>query len=574
MGFFLRAFWHRVGIQDWDQNLGYSEIARQSILTYHQWPLWNPYECGGVSYVGNAQMDLYSPFLIIHLLFGPIVGYKLQFIFSIVIGLFGFYLFIRSYKSTFVGAVVGSISIMLSGAFIIPFAVGMTQFMSFCFFPYIFLFVNKALIHGEGRYAVLSAILLTVIFFLGFHYFVLLLVGLFVYLLIESVSLRSVKPLLLYLCICVLFLLLCSIKLLPAITLMKTYPRFVQDEITSGYSISTLWFSLTSEEQNFVKFSGVGSSTANFWNGRSYGIDENGMFIGYIGVMLLIIGLLTHARTYKKLTLFLFIFGWLAFGYNMIPSLYAVLHAIPVLQFFRVAQRYRYIFLIPVSVFIGLGYSWLTKRLHNSIYVKCIHFVVILVITICLLQINTAIFPVSFLITLADNSVANTAEFSRQCVGQTYLQPKIPISDNRFIPWSTLYPAVINNNGAPDVCITYPVRNKTQCTSDLMYRGEMYLAQEAGTLVSTHWTPNVISAKMQIDADDTFVVNQNYDQGWWVFENNRSISRAQSLQGLVAHPVDHLTEKVVFVYLPISFLFGTVLSVLGVFCCVFVYRRK
>ena len=43
------------GIYDWDQHFSYHEVPRETLLTYHQFPFWNPYNCGGNVMLANMQ---------------------------------------------------------------------------------------------------------------------------------------------------------------------------------------------------------------------------------------------------------------------------------------------------------------------------------------------------------------------------------------------------------------------------------------------------------------------------------------------------------------------------------------
>jgi len=49
-----------------------------SVAHFHQLPLWNPYECGGTPMIGDPQSRVLTPFFLIHLLFGPVVGIHLE----------------------------------------------------------------------------------------------------------------------------------------------------------------------------------------------------------------------------------------------------------------------------------------------------------------------------------------------------------------------------------------------------------------------------------------------------------------------------------------------------------------
>ena len=50
-----------VGISDWDQHLFYYGSVLQSVVAYGQWPLWNPWYCGGNVLWQNPQVALLSP---------------------------------------------------------------------------------------------------------------------------------------------------------------------------------------------------------------------------------------------------------------------------------------------------------------------------------------------------------------------------------------------------------------------------------------------------------------------------------------------------------------------------------
>lgn len=41
------------GILDWDQHFFYHAVPRATLLEHHQFPLWNPYQCGGNILLAN-----------------------------------------------------------------------------------------------------------------------------------------------------------------------------------------------------------------------------------------------------------------------------------------------------------------------------------------------------------------------------------------------------------------------------------------------------------------------------------------------------------------------------------------
>ena len=55
------------GIHDWDQHFFYNAVPRKSLLKYHQFPLWNPYYCGGNVMLANPQSAFLSPLFIVEI---------------------------------------------------------------------------------------------------------------------------------------------------------------------------------------------------------------------------------------------------------------------------------------------------------------------------------------------------------------------------------------------------------------------------------------------------------------------------------------------------------------------------
>ena len=89
------------GISDWDLHLFYHEVPRISVLGYGQVPLWNPYACGGSVMLANPQSRFMTPFFALHLMFGAVVGIKLEILLHLVLGIFGTYLAAHAKKLNF-----------------------------------------------------------------------------------------------------------------------------------------------------------------------------------------------------------------------------------------------------------------------------------------------------------------------------------------------------------------------------------------------------------------------------------------------------------------------------------------
>jgi len=60
------------GVRDWDLHIFYHAVPVSTILDYHQFPLWNPYHCGGSPLLAHPQSSFLSPTVLFSLIFGVV----------------------------------------------------------------------------------------------------------------------------------------------------------------------------------------------------------------------------------------------------------------------------------------------------------------------------------------------------------------------------------------------------------------------------------------------------------------------------------------------------------------------
>lgn len=81
LSIFLIPLWRRIfflGTADWDQHLFWQEAARTTLLQWKEFPLWNPWYCGGNVLLAHHHSRFLYPGFIIELIFGVLVGYKIS----------------------------------------------------------------------------------------------------------------------------------------------------------------------------------------------------------------------------------------------------------------------------------------------------------------------------------------------------------------------------------------------------------------------------------------------------------------------------------------------------------------
>src|SRR5262249_42928065 len=93
--YLLRDLGRAALAQDWAFSLTLVWGIWNSIVNFHQLPLWNPYKCGGIPMIGNPQSRILTPMLLLHLIFGPVVGSHLEVPIHMAIGFAGAYVLAR-----------------------------------------------------------------------------------------------------------------------------------------------------------------------------------------------------------------------------------------------------------------------------------------------------------------------------------------------------------------------------------------------------------------------------------------------------------------------------------------------
>lgn len=547
------------GIQDWDHHLAFAQVARFGILRYGQIPLWNPYHCGGISHIGNPQADLLYPLSVFTVFLGPAAGYKLLFALHLIIGLVGFYIYARSRGLRVLGSAVTGLTYMLSGLYTVPFAAGMTQFMSVAYIPYVLYFFEKSRKRTPVYFAGVSGAFLALMFFQGFQYFYIPIAGMFILSVVWAVAEHSRKPVVLW-CVAVLsFVLLSAVKLIPSVQMLQKYPRVVGNEYVSGYSLKSLWYSLADPGQEFTAFMSVGRYARDAVAGISYGLDENGMYIGIGLVLVFLLGMSRYVRRHTDLVVLLVLFLWISFGYNINPSPYGLLRDIPVFQMTRVAQRYRFMFMVPVAVFAGLGADLVYRRFRRS--ASAIRPLLVIAGTLYFIHVtyvNTALFPRALGVPpLVDTESRNA--FVQRCTYYEYDRTGVS-GHHEYSAWGPEFPTVLNNQGITQGCVhVFPVDPAPICLEKDIYRGETYSERRNGTADISYWSPDRVVVRASFRADDFLIMNQNYDSGWKARVNGADMPVA-SRDGRTGVFLSGGSYTVEWQYLPDGVVVGAVLT--------------
>src|SRR5271155_193999 len=82
-------------LNDWDLNMEMLWVPFHTIVHFVQFPLWDPYKCGGIPLLANPQSIYLTPLFALDLLLGPEIGVHLEVVAHIAIAFAGAYFLAR-----------------------------------------------------------------------------------------------------------------------------------------------------------------------------------------------------------------------------------------------------------------------------------------------------------------------------------------------------------------------------------------------------------------------------------------------------------------------------------------------
>lgn len=548
-----------LGVEDWDMSLFKLAVPRVTLLHYGQFPLWNPWEGGGLTVIGHPESRFLFPTFLLNLLFGPVLGVKLEIVLHYFLGLWGTYELARKYALGSVAALVASCIYMLSGMCSLSLASGMSMFMAAALIPWTVFFFLRA--QHDSRFAIAAGGALALMFLDGGVIFTM--ITLVILCLHASLDLvleqkeprRVVRALAL---VGISAFAFSAVKLLPALELLREHPRHLDDY--SGYSVSSLIDALIVRGQTLGT---IVEDEKGFWRGGSYGIDENGMYVGILGVALILVGVAVRPFRLRVLALTSLLLFWLSFGDRAPVAIWPMLHQVPPFTSMRVAQRFRFGAMLGAAMFAGCALDWMTSRMairygfRNSIK-RRFGLAVLATLAIDLLVVNSRPFARAFPIPPPSLEAPSTFRQIRALPihgEQGFLPGTAELSST--VAWSSLYPALLMNLGTiagrdPMLIGVFPAAKPSEAPE---YRGEAYLEDTDGEATIERFSPNRLRIRVTAKAAGVLVINQNHVSGW-----HSSAGVVSSRHGLLSVPIRAGEQSVDLYYLPTSFVLGASIS--------------
>ena len=560
----LRSF-HYWGHMDWDQFTFWNAVPRETLLHYKQFPLWNPYANGGNVLLAHPDSPFLSPFYGLVLLFGPIIGLKIELIIHLIVGLLGMFLLSQHLKLTRFSSYFSAFIYMFSSIYVLHLSEGQTEWFALSYVPWAFMYFLMGM---ESHKKILGTIaFLTLMIFTGVYVFNIFIIFLIIYVLLKSAHLKSILPLKLFIIICIGTFCLSAVKLLPMLEFLNQYPKFIDQKI-SGVEFDTLLKILLSRDQASMRVQ-QWDTTYIPGKGFIFGWHEYGAYIGIIPLLIACFGISKNISKRWPLLLTASAMLFISLGNASPIKLWNLIHMLPVYKSLTVPSRYIFGFIFPIAIFAGYGLNSLEELFLKLFKNRKILWHRLIVLSIVLFVLGDLIL-VNFPIFMTTFRLKPFQLIKRDQFVQSFDKVNFYAENESR---SSQMPIFLSNRGVLDAyeCVNI-TRGDVLIESDPNYKGEAYFEFPDGKIIQKYFSPNKIILSFNLKRQNKIILNQNYYVGWKV-EKSGLTYKAQSYNGLISFPVTTEDKEITFYYFPLSFLISLFIS-LFTFIIMCIYGSK
>ncbi|HEY1587047.1 MAG TPA: hypothetical protein VGH63_15235 [Polyangia bacterium] len=522
---------------DWRLFETWLEAGRRSVLWYHQFPLWNPWTCGGQVYLANPQSLVATPTFPLVLLFGTALGAKLTLVAYYFCAFDGMYRLARSYEISVPSSILAAVLFGTGGWLALHFAEGHCTFFGAALFPYAMYFYRRA--RDEFEWCIpLGFIAAWIVGDGGTSTPPMCTVILATLAATDAVARRSLRPFVPLAAAAGVAFAVGALRVLPALEFAVDHPRHLF-ETDANYPWQML--------RNAYWWKGIEPV-----RGKRYWFHEYGWRLPYLTIPLWIWAL----RVKKSLHVWIFagvgvaIVAGSAWPYGP----WWLLHQLPIFRDLRVPSRYQVMLAIGVPLLCAMALDDLCAR---TFWKKPLTIAVILVCAVDGLAFDWVRYEKAF--DLHAPLAKEGAPFY-QIVGE----------------WRGMMTNVFDNHGAIGCDEEAPLQRALTLDEG---PGPQARVEDptTGRIVAARWTPNRVELDVELTASSVVSVNENWNEHWRVelIGDSRDAEHAEVIRvgpklgrdkdgGRLGARVPRGRYTVAFVYRPRSFVVGLVVSALAI----------
>jgi hypothetical protein len=544
----------RWGFWDWDLFETLAEAGRRSILTYGQWPAWNPWVKGGEPLSAHPLQMFVSPAFLAVLALGVVPGLKLWICVRAGAALIGGYVLGRRLGLVPLAAVVVAALFGLASTYALRVGHGHWNLQAAAYLPWVVIAGLTAAKSHSWKARAGAAIVLALLFLEGGPYVYVMGALLLLALGVAELAQRRPRAIATFAMVGVLSLGLSAVKLAPVFGLYGEGARdvaYAPADPTPG-AAQHVFADFYSPEFRASAGRIVGAG----WLSRdqagdaadphaTFGINV-GAYIGVLGAALAIGGAFLGGALGRAAWLVALPFFWLLLGEAAPLNLWAWLQRLPVWSSMTVPSKFTACALLAVAVAAGAGVDGAMRRFATTPGRRVFGFALVLALTLDLLWVSWPIYRYAFPL----EPVAIEADTFRQVRLSPYLRspgpefgelPRRP--GNKAHALSASFGAVRANLGVLGTYTGQPVRGFAQPDRQPGLR-VMWSEGSDPAPALARWSPNELVLAVHATRDRLLVVNHNFSSGWSARSETGAALEVADFRGLLAVRVPAQATKV------------------------------
>ncbi len=509
------------------------EAARVTITRYHEFPHWNPYECGGLPLWDNPQAPLGAPLVWPMFLVGTTTMMAWWYVFHSALGFASMWLFARKeLRLSLEAAMVASGAWAFAGFHQQHYSGGHFTFVPFLYFPLALLLWRRAA--ESVRSAILLGLLVAWMIYEGGVYPLPHLAAILAVETLTRVRRSTILPIVRAGAIVVVVgLTVGASRFLPVFEQLRAHTRAIGAETDALQWATFKDMFLARTHERAVA-------------GQAYVWPEYGAYLGPIILLLALLGIALAGAEHLWMLVLLAFSVALMFGHagKWAPWSFLKGHVFPFKEM-RVPSRFRCEVTMFVAAYAGLALDKLDAHLRRSrLPFATIHAARTGVLCLALIGVGDVI---SLAITTHEGAFTNPPEQSVDPAPRLYMasdtanmidQPRQNLG--RLACWDEWGFGA----GAP------------------LWVGDVPQARaestESATVTNVVRTPNTFSFDVEARAPSTILLNGTYDKGW---RSNVGTTAERAKQLILEVPAG--THHVVVRYRPRTFGVAVALTVVG-----------
>ncbi len=528
---------------DINRGLIFSGIAKESIFAGNL-PLWNPYTCGGGPMLADLESWFLQPFFLVTLPFDELLAMKISYALSLFTAFLGFTLLARNvFRFNSLGSLTVGLIMAFGGYISQHIAEGYYVWISSAWIPWFLLAGVQSL--KNIRFIPLAGLFLAFMFGAGsMHMVVYSLAFLFLVFVWMPSDKKIYQRALILSGIVLFFILIASIKLLPAIGL------FTSDESRLGFTLPISFLPEMLLSRGLV--------APIRYNGILYRWGEFGNYIGYGSIFLAALPLIWQRKgLWKQYGAFFFAaLVILAIAFTSFPVTHGYMSRIT--DLFRIPSRLMLFPLLGLALLAGRGIEMIPLRKK----IPVLGIVLCIVIAGDLISNDYILFSRMFPLPLPE--LHQESRFMR-------VRDAYSTEDESY--YRAGYIDFLEKRGINGLCRFYQPKPSTAAINNTSKqkesRGEVYIEDKgAGNTELLQRDNNSLTIHATLTGVSKVVVNMNYYPGWVTQEG----LPVENLDGLIAVPLAPGEYTFTLLYHPAAVYRGMIISLLGIlFLCIIVF---